>query len=50
MAPYFLRNLLPKREKNDHARPLLTVLGELTAIQWALYFSGYVFIGLPDYI
>ncbi|KIM49920.1 hypothetical protein M413DRAFT_408326 [Hebeloma cylindrosporum] len=42
MAPYFLRNLLPKREKNDHARPLLTVLGELTFVQWALFFSGWL--------
>lgn len=40
MAPYFLRNLLPKRETRQHARPLLTVLGELTLTQWALFFSG----------
>ncbi|KIM37555.1 hypothetical protein M413DRAFT_448365 [Hebeloma cylindrosporum] len=42
MAPYFFRNLLPKRETRQHARPLLTVLGELTFTQWALYFSGWL--------
>ncbi|PPQ85492.1 hypothetical protein CVT25_006572 [Psilocybe cyanescens] len=42
MAPYFLRNLVPKREKRENARPLLTVLGELTWIQWALFFSGWL--------
>jgi len=40
MTPYFLRNLVPKREKHEYNRPLLTVLGELTFTQWALYFSG----------
>jgi len=40
MAPYFLRNLVPKKETRQHARPLLVVLGELTFTQWALFFSG----------
>jgi len=40
MAPYFLRNLVPKKEIRENNRPLLTVLGELTFTQWALYFSG----------
>ena len=40
MAPYFLRNLVPTRERRQHARPLLTVLGEVTFIQWAQFFSG----------
>ncbi|KDR68317.1 hypothetical protein GALMADRAFT_231483 [Galerina marginata CBS 339.88] len=42
MAPYFLRNLVPKREKRQHARPLFTVLSELTWIQWALFWSGWL--------
>jgi SHS family lactate transporter-like MFS transporter len=42
MTPYFLRNLLPKRETRQHARPLLTVLGELTPTQWALFLSGWL--------
>lgn len=42
MAPYFLRNLLPKKETRQHARPLLVVLGELTFTQWALFFSGWL--------
>ncbi|PPQ89293.1 hypothetical protein CVT25_000918 [Psilocybe cyanescens] len=42
MVPYFLHNLVPKREKRESARPLLTVLGELTLIQWALFFSGWL--------
>ncbi|KAF8965854.1 MFS general substrate transporter [Flammula alnicola] len=42
MAPYFLRNLVPKRERRDNARPLLTVLGEITWTQWALFFSGWL--------
>jgi SHS family lactate transporter-like MFS transporter len=42
MAPYFLRNLVPKKEKRNDARPLLTVLSELTFIQWALFFSGWL--------
>jgi SHS family lactate transporter-like MFS transporter len=42
MTPYFLRNLVPKREIRENSRPLLTVLGELTFTQWALYFSGWL--------
>ena len=42
MAPYFLRNLVPRREKRESQRPLLQVLSELTAIQWAMFFSGCV--------
>ncbi|KAF8871300.1 carboxylic acid transporter [Gymnopilus junonius] len=42
MAPYFLRNLVHKRERSADARPLLKVLGELTWIQWALFFSGWL--------
>ena len=43
MAPYFIRNLIPKRETRDlNRRPLLEVLRSLTWIQWAQFFSGYV--------
>ena len=42
MAPYFLHNLIPRREARAHSRPLLTVLASLTWIQWAMLFSGYV--------
>lgn len=42
MAPYFIRNLIPKKDKREEARPLLTVLGELTWVQWALFFSGWL--------
>ncbi|KAI0313593.1 carboxylic acid transporter [Amylostereum chailletii] len=42
MAPYFLRNLIPRREKKEEGRPLLTVIRELTWIQWALFFSGWL--------
>ncbi|TFK34319.1 MFS general substrate transporter [Crucibulum laeve] len=42
MAPYFLRNLVPRREKRERARPLLTVLAGLTWIQWAHFFSGWL--------
>ncbi|KAK7448471.1 hypothetical protein VKT23_013733 [Stygiomarasmius scandens] len=42
MAPYFLRNLIPRREKNESTRPLLTVLAELTWLQWAQFLSGWL--------
>ncbi|KAF9648136.1 MFS general substrate transporter [Thelephora ganbajun] len=42
MAPYFLRNLVPKREKVERARPLLEVLASLTWTQWGLFFSGWL--------
>ncbi|KAF5348521.1 hypothetical protein D9756_009685 [Leucocoprinus leucothites] len=41
-VPYFLRNLIPKREKRQEARPLLTVLAGLSWIQWAQFFSGWL--------
>lgn len=41
MAPYFIRNFVPRGEKVDNARPLLVALREVTWIQWGLYFSGY---------
>ncbi len=43
MAPYFLRNLVPRREARDENRPpLLQVLRSITWVQWAQFFSGYV--------
>ncbi|KAG6864480.1 hypothetical protein C0991_009229 [Blastosporella zonata] len=40
MAPYFLKNLVPRKEQRAEARPLLEVLREVTWVQWALFFSG----------
>ncbi|KAI5830356.1 MFS general substrate transporter [Schizophyllum commune Tattone D] len=40
--PYFLRNMIPKREKREDRRPILQVLGTLTWVQWALFFSGWL--------
>jgi len=48
MAPYFLKNWIPKREQRVAARPLLTVLSELTWLQWAHFASGYVTFFLID--
>ncbi|KDQ51274.1 hypothetical protein JAAARDRAFT_536713 [Jaapia argillacea MUCL 33604] len=42
MAPYFLRNLIPQKEKRRGGRPLLEVLASLTWIQWAMFFSGWL--------
>ncbi|KAF9049224.1 carboxylic acid transporter protein [Hymenopellis radicata] len=42
MAPYFLSNLIPRREKGVQQRPLLTVLASLTWIQWAHFWSGWL--------
>ncbi|EAU81051.1 carboxylic acid transporter [Coprinopsis cinerea okayama7 len=42
MAPYFLRNLVPRKEKREDARPLLTVLASLTWVQWAQFWSGWL--------
>ncbi|TFK46144.1 MFS general substrate transporter [Heliocybe sulcata] len=42
MAPYFMRNLIPKRTQRAQGRPLLTVLASLTWVQWAQFFSGWL--------
>lgn len=42
MAPYFLQNLVPKREKAGRAKPLWEVLRSLTLSQWGLYLSGWL--------
>ena len=40
MVPYILRKLLPKKEKEERARPLQEVLKDITLTQWGLFFSG----------
>jgi MFS transporter, SHS family, lactate transporter len=40
MAPYFLRNLIPRREKAEHEMTLWQALMTITPIQWALFWSG----------
>jgi SHS family lactate transporter-like MFS transporter len=43
MAPYFIRNLVPRKQAHDHPRrPLSQVLGELTFIQWLQFSSGWL--------
>ncbi|OJT14693.1 Carboxylic acid transporter protein -like protein [Trametes pubescens] len=42
MAPYFLRNLLPRREQRAEGRPLLEVLATLTWVQWGHFWSGWL--------
>lgn len=42
MAPYFLRNLLPRRQEGEKARPLLQVLQSLTWLQWAQFVCGWI--------
>ncbi|KAF5341471.1 hypothetical protein D9758_013940 [Tetrapyrgos nigripes] len=42
MAPYFLQNLIPRREKTEHARPLMQVLLSLTWLQWAQFWVGWL--------
>ncbi|TFK97859.1 major facilitator superfamily domain-containing protein [Pterulicium gracile] len=42
MAPYFLRNLIPKKEADQSSRSLLTILGSLTKLQWAMFISGWL--------
>ena len=41
MAPLFLQNLIPRREEKQKTN-LLTVIGDLTWVQWAQFFVGYV--------
>ena len=42
MAPYFLNNLVPRRETRAHSRPLLVAVATITWIQWAMFLSGCV--------
>jgi len=42
MAPYFIRNLIPKRENREGQKPLLTALAGLSLMQWSMIFSGWL--------
>ncbi|KAF8632045.1 hypothetical protein AX15_002086 [Amanita polypyramis BW_CC] len=42
MAPYFLRSLIPPKEKREQTRPLLEVLRGLTWLQLAHFFCGWI--------
>ncbi|KAI0249023.1 MFS general substrate transporter [Lactifluus subvellereus] len=43
MAPYFIRNLVPRREARlENRRPLLEVLRSITWVQWAQFLSGWL--------
>ena len=49
MAPYFIRNLIPRREaRDDNRRPLLEVLRTITWVQWAQFLSGYALFTLTS--
>ncbi len=42
-VPYFIRNLIPRREARDaNRRPVLEVLRTVTWIQWAQFITGCV--------
>ncbi|KIY66057.1 carboxylic acid transporter protein [Cylindrobasidium torrendii FP15055 ss-10] len=41
-VPYFLRSLIPRREKGQEGRPLLDVLATLSWLQYAQFFSGWL--------
>ncbi|VDC07752.1 unnamed protein product [Peniophora sp. CBMAI 1063] len=41
MAPYFIRNLIPRRERQGE-QSLMKALSRLTWIQWALFWSGWL--------
>jgi hypothetical protein len=41
MAPYIIRNLVPRRQARDaNRKPLLQVLRSLTWLQWLQFFTG----------
>ncbi|KAI0289826.1 MFS general substrate transporter [Russula brevipes] len=43
MAPYFIRNLVPRRQAHDANRePLLQLILSLTAVQWAQFLTGWL--------
>ncbi|THH08458.1 hypothetical protein EW145_g2701 [Phellinidium pouzarii] len=42
MPPYFLRNLIPKRDKTVHSRTLISSLVSLTLLQWIQVFCGWL--------
>jgi len=42
MAPKFLRELVPRREKRAPLGAVVVALKDLTAVQWAQFLSGSV--------
>jgi SHS family lactate transporter-like MFS transporter len=42
MAPYFIKNLVPRREGRTEGPPLLTVLAGLSFLQWAHFATGWL--------
>ncbi|KAH7909574.1 carboxylic acid transporter protein [Hygrophoropsis aurantiaca] len=42
MAPKFLQNLVPRREKKEGDQKLWPALKSITLVQWAQFWSGYV--------
>lgn len=38
-APYFIRNLVPRRERSDNSG-VIPALKSLTLVQWAQFWSG----------
>lgn len=43
MAPFFIHNLIPRREaRGANRRPLLEALRTVTWVQWAQFLSGLV--------
>jgi len=42
MPPSFLRNLIPEKDKSEGQRPLYRALLDITWMQWALVFSGWL--------
>ncbi|ELU41400.1 carboxylic acid transporter [Rhizoctonia solani AG-1 IA] len=42
MAPAFIQNLIPRREKTEREESLFQTFRSLTFVQWALFFSGWL--------
>ncbi|EJD45690.1 MFS general substrate transporter [Auricularia subglabra TFB-10046 SS5] len=42
MAPYFLQNLIPKRDKTVHQRTFWEAVKTIKAVEWALFFVGWL--------
>jgi SHS family lactate transporter-like MFS transporter len=42
MAPYFLRNLIPRKQKTEHHRSLYQAVATITLVQWGLFLTGWL--------
>ncbi|KAI0031348.1 carboxylic acid transporter [Vararia minispora EC-137] len=42
MAPYFIHNLIPRRQACQEGRPLLVALRGITLLQYSMFFSGWI--------